>query len=496
MHPFAEGIRQHDTHNSLAGHRWLGKAKFRRLNLDAIVVPGSRPAANLDHAVTLARAVDCWLLILCSGQLLGSEAQRLLADRSYDKAIIVDLPQGYSHELLDFPGLHSVRDELPKACGSYLTDLSTKRNIGLIMARMLGWRRIFFLDDDIRDISYLDLLRTVGMLGSFSAAGMWVTNFPDNSIVCHANRMTDGSQDVFVSGAALAVDCGADFGFFPNVYNEDWLFFFDYASRGRLTNSCLNATQLRYDPFANAEHAAWQEFGDVLAEGLYALLHLDLDVRHATSEYWTYFLEARRIFLEGVMTRSQNAAPEIRDEMVESVKWALKCLQTIRPDVCERYVQLWRQDLSGWKARLAGIRQMSIEDALSTLRLPSAASVGNARRVPPCRGEAVAAVKAGPVAIPQPETMRRLAPEHLAAMTRTRNGPLPPPAGEVGGRHRKSVSDRSTTSWSRALSKAALYYSIAALYALSEPGDEASGNQAESGRRLADHPLTTRGCRP
>ena len=33
-----------------------------------------------------------------------------------------------------------------------------------------------------------------------------------------------------MSGAALAVDTAADIGFFPNVYNEDWLFFFDYAA--------------------------------------------------------------------------------------------------------------------------------------------------------------------------------------------------------------------------------------------------------------------------
>ena len=171
-----------------------------------------------------------------------------------------------------------------------------KRNIGLALARMLGWQRIFFLDDDIRDIAYPDLQRTVDMLGSFSAAGMWVTEFPDNSIVCHANRMTEGSQDVFVSGAALAVDCDSDIGFFPDIYNEDWFFFFDAASKGQLGNSYLKATQLVYYPFANAERAAWQEFGDVLAEGLYALLHLDMDVGQATSAYWAHFLEATAEF--------------------------------------------------------------------------------------------------------------------------------------------------------------------------------------------------------
>ena len=210
--------------------------------------------------------------------------------------MLYNFQPGYSHPLFDFRGLLAIKDQLPPACGSHVTDLSMKRNIGLVLAKMLGWRRIFFLDDDIRDIAYPDLQRTVDMLSSFSAAGMWVTEFPDNSIVCHANRVTGGSQDVFVSGAALAVDCESDIGFFPDIYNEDWFFFFDAASKGELGNSHLKATQLYYYPFANAERAAWQEFGDVLAEGLYALLHLNLDVAQATSEYWGEFLEARRTF--------------------------------------------------------------------------------------------------------------------------------------------------------------------------------------------------------
>ena len=228
-----------------------------------------------------------------------------LAARSFRDAIVIDLPPGYSHPLFYFRRLREIKDQLPPECGYHVTDLSMKRNIGLVLARMLGWQRIFFLDDDIRDIAYPDLQRTVDMLGSFSAAGMWVTEFPDNSIVCHANRMTGGSQDVFVSGAALAVDCDSDIGFFPDIYNEDWLFFFDAASKGQLGNSYLKATQLVYYPFANAERAAWQEFGDVLAEGLYALLHLDMDVEQATSEYWALFLEARRNFLEATLSRAR-----------------------------------------------------------------------------------------------------------------------------------------------------------------------------------------------
>ena len=149
-----------------------------RLGLDAIIVPGTRPAAYLDHAVTLARAAKCSLVILCSQQLRGADVKEYLAARSFSEAIVIDLPAGYSHPLFDFRGLHDIKDQLPPGVRLTLTDLSMKRNIGLVLARMLGWQRVFFLDDDIRDIAYPDLQRTVDMLGSFSAVGMWVTEFP------------------------------------------------------------------------------------------------------------------------------------------------------------------------------------------------------------------------------------------------------------------------------------------------------------------------------
>lgn len=398
------GIRQYGTHRALTGRAAPGI-----LTLDAIIVPGSRPAPSLDQAVTLARAAGCWLLILCSQRLNGSQVKEFLAERAFRKAIVVELPPGYSHELLEFPELRSVSKELPPECGFYVTDLSMKRNIGLVLAKMLGWRRVFFLDDDIRDIAYPDLQATVGMLGSFPAVGMWVTDFPDNSIVCHANRVTEGPQDVFVSGAALAVDCDASIGFFPDIYNEDWLFFFDDASNGRLANSRLKATQLTYYPFANEKRAAWQEFGDVLAEGLYSLLHLGLKVQDATPEYWASFLKARRSFLEAILARSENANTEIRGEMVASVKSALECLDVIRPGLCARYIDAWRVDLRDWKWRMAGITKVSLEEALLRMGLVSMAPASSTWRVMPHWAEAASSpVTAGPVPIPQIDTLKQM----------------------------------------------------------------------------------------
>jgi hypothetical protein len=441
MNPYAEAIRQHDTHGMLTPKAGPQNTPLPRLGLDAIVVPASRPAAHLDHAVTLARAAGCWLLILCSGRLKRSEAVDFLAARSYRKSVVINLPRGYSHKLFQFPELSAIHSELPEACGFYTTDLSMKRNIGLVLARRMGWRRIFFLDDDIRDIAYHSLQRTVDMLGSFSAAGLWVTDFPDNSIVCHAHRETGGAQDVSVSGAALTVDCAADIGFFPDIYNEDWLFMFDYASSGKLANSSLEATQLCYYPFAKASRAAWQEFGDVIGEGLYTLLHLGMKVEEATRDYWGYFLEARRNFLEGILTRLPSTHPdhpEMRGEMRMSVEQAEKCLLTIKPDLCERYVQAWRHDLTDWKQRVPGIVEKpsteptlkEIEAALGELDLKFIAPGSKTGRILPHWNEATPSVTAGAALIPRFDTLTE-----MSLRTRTQ-----PSANESPKRREAAIS--------------------------------------------------------
>lgn len=422
MNRFEPGVRQHGTHRDLVGRGSGRSLRANALGLDAIIVPGTRPVAYLDHAVTLARAAKCTLVVLCSHYLNGREVNEYLGARSFTKAIVIDLPSGYSNPLFDFRRLLDIKDQLPSACGHHITDLSMKRNVGLVLAKMLGWRRIFFLDDDIRDIAYPDLQRTVDMLRSCSAVGMWVTEFPDNSIVCHANRMTGGAQDVFVSGAALAVDCERHTGFFPDIYNEDWLFFFDAASEGKLGNSYLNATQLYYYPFANADRAAWQEFGDVLAEGLYALLHLGMNTSQANSGYWSLFREARRDFLEATHTRAQDAPLDIQHEITASVQSALKCLDVIDSDLLAHYVEAWRQDLEDWKRRWAAIPVMSsVDEALAQLELATAPA-DSTRRILHPMDRATILQKPGPVSIPKFDTLRKME-EHYAGGRRDSPGP-------------------------------------------------------------------------
>ena len=368
-------VRQHNTHEELVGQAKSPVAPSSGRILDAIIVPASRPALHLDHAITLARSAQCRLVVLCSRQTRSADVNQLLESRSFAEAVVIDLPPGYGHRWLDFATSRPEEiGRLPEPCATRDTDLSTKRNLGLLLARMLGWDRVFFMDDDIRDISLPDLHRTASMLGrQYYSVGMRVSDFPDNSVVCHAHRETGESQDVFVSGSVLAIDCTAPIGFFPNIYNEDWLFLYNDTVERRLAWSGLYATQLRYDPFDDPRRAAGQEFGDVLAEGLYARLHNHRD-SYTTRDYWFDFLEARRKFLDAIIARADKARPEVRQKMLASVAAARECSVQIEPSLCEHYVRLWREDLGYWEQTLKDTpRVSSVPEALSHLGLVSAA---------------------------------------------------------------------------------------------------------------------------
>lgn len=368
-------IRQHETHRHLAG-RVLPALSRRWTALDAIIVPASRPAPNLEHALALARAMNSRLVVFCSRQARAEEVSALAEAKQFHRVLAIDLPSDYSHKLLQFASSGVTRGELPPACENPNGDLSTKRNLGLLLARVLGWERIFFMDDDIRDVAADDLRATTAMLGRYRSVGMRVTDFPDNSVVCHAHRQTGGAQDTFVSGSVLAVDGQRPFTFFPEIYNEDWLFFYGDARSKQLGCSDRKATQLYYDPFEQPQRAERQEFGDVLAEGLYALLDEGLGIEAATCEYWNQFLAARKTFLENILKRADQVTPDTQAKMVSAVQTAMLCLMQIKPAMYEKYVKAWRNDVSDWTQNVARLpRSPSVESALGELDLKLSGSV-------------------------------------------------------------------------------------------------------------------------
>ncbi|MFD0740978.1 hypothetical protein ACFQ1L_02625 [Phytohabitans flavus] len=333
-------------------------------SLDAIVVPTARGAVTLREAILLGLKVGCPVVALCSQAARASEATELgqslgATVLAIDCDDVRAIPGFATEALLEEAGMGSV------------VDLSLKRNLGLLLARIAGWERILFLDDDIFGVNPDDLGGAASLLDNYRAVGLENFGYEDNSVVCHAYRAVDGEQDTFIGGGAMLVAPKNTRSFFPNIYNEDWFFLlgdgvpFKVAVTGR-------AVQKEYDPFATPERAAREELGDSLAEGIYWLLDNGLGPEHADSVFWADFLYRRRRLLDDVLARSESriADPVKREKVQASLRAAKGASSFITPKICREYVAAWRKDLDLWGEHLDTFRdQPSVDKALSELGL-------------------------------------------------------------------------------------------------------------------------------
>jgi hypothetical protein len=342
---------------------------------DAIVVPASRPVEFIDDSIGLAARTAVPLVVVCSKRVNRHQVIER-AQASDIEVFAVDLPP----QPLGGISFATSTDEALLAFTSGGTrDLSAKRNLGLVLARMLDWKRLMFLDDDIYGVSKEDVEALAAGLSEHSVSVLIPDEFPDNSIACHAYRLGGGQQEKFVSASSMGVRCDRDeLPFFPNIYNEDWFFFSEEAAKHQIAEVGTSKRR-EYDPYADPQRAVKEEFGDLLAEGLYTRLDAGLDISSAGSAYWDEFIESRKAFLgevadllatrlkEEALDRGQEL--EIRAAQV-SIREADHHLDRIDSALCQRFIDLWQADLIEWRHYLANLPRVdSVGLALEHLGL-------------------------------------------------------------------------------------------------------------------------------
>jgi hypothetical protein len=345
--------------------------------MDAIIVPTGRPAAYLRQAMAVAKERDVFLLLLCSLRSTASRAS-LEAKRAGVRALAIDIdlvdprvvPEFATDEIVRFTRFHRK------------TDTSFKRNLGLLIAVLAGWKRILFLDDDIELPNPADLGVAAGLLGEYPVVGLANAGMPDNSVVCHAIRDAGRKQDTFIGGGALAVGEAAFSSFFPNIYNEDWFFLLD-GMKLRPSATTGTAVQKDYDPYRDPRRARGEELGDTLAEGVFGLFDNHLGLAQATRAYWRDFLTDRRRIIRETIKLVQaspiGAAQQAR--MVDALKAAVGRSELITPELCLRYLRAWQQDCVRWRLRITDLRRdhhggSGVGHAVAALGIPLLAQAG------------------------------------------------------------------------------------------------------------------------
>jgi hypothetical protein len=190
-------------------------------------------------------------------------------------------------------------------------------------------------------------------------------------VVCHANRAIGRPQGIFVSGAALGVRTADDvkeLDVFPDIYNEDW---FALAGEARTTGVAHvgDVQQLQFNPFKDSQRAVHEEFGDLLAEGLYALFNDGFELQRATAGYWSRFIDERFRLIEDIRRQLERDETNRGFQAAKSLHHALIQLDTIRPDACTEFLKAWHEDRRRFAdlTRLARGRRYGYHEAFAAL---------------------------------------------------------------------------------------------------------------------------------
>ena len=190
--------------------------RSRRGRLDAVIVPASRPASFLQRTIEMSASLGVLLVVLCSKRTKVKHVAQRVSKTPGARSLIVKIPNQWSHPKIP---TRTSTDIFQNANANRMSDLSLKRNLGLLLARLHGWNKVAFLDDDIRLSEVRSVARLAAQLDMHQVTGMLVREHPDNSVVCHARRLAGLAQDVFVTGAVLGVHSNSlPLAFFPDIY--------------------------------------------------------------------------------------------------------------------------------------------------------------------------------------------------------------------------------------------------------------------------------------
>lgn len=220
-------------------------------------------------------------------------------------------------------------------------DLPMKRSYALTHAITNRHQKVLFIDDDIRIPNQTWLNIGSKCLDHYAVAGCFVNNFIDTSVVGHLER--EAGEDVysFLSGSFLFLRPSKAIGFFPCVYNEDWLLMLPHVlNRSICSFGFVN--QVAFDPFDSTRRAVFQEFGEVVAEGLYSLALSEEYERRFEFEMWQRVIAERR----EVLTALRDRLPGPQHRPIISA--ALVANRGILPEDCQAFVSDWEKDRTSW----------------------------------------------------------------------------------------------------------------------------------------------------
>ncbi len=291
--------------------------------LDAIFVPTQRLAPAIGRSLAMLTDVAREVWLLPSGPALDGELLKSLPSRvrCFEPDLI--------HAAQDwFLRLQSSQN--PSLAVSRDYDLPIKRNLALQTARNRGFERVCLLDDDI-DLS-------AGQIGVAAAAltptspivGFYVHEYPDVSAIEHVSRLlNDEPAHTLPGGNCLFLMPAHVVGYFPYVYNEDWLFVLHNVrnTRGIVVGE---ACQEAHTPWTDLQRIRFEQFGETFVSGVLMSDGL-MDSTLTSESFWSALADARASWLARLLAQARGSVFET------AVETALEMSESISGQDCVRF---------------------------------------------------------------------------------------------------------------------------------------------------------------
>lgn len=310
-------------------HLYTEESNKHSKKLDAIFIPTLGKRENIHTLIASLKAFSERIFVLSSGN----------SKRSYPDASTFYFPQESHYYFIN--KFDSTKNPCFNIHRNY--DLCTKRSFALDYSKKNGYKKVLLIDDDIT-ISENNVRKAIRLQSSnYGIVGLYSLKFPDKSTIDLIEALITGNTlEVSLSGNCLFLDIEKVQGFFPYVYNEDWMFL--------IRNRSLNIAGVGFvkqdfhAPWNDLERIQFEQFGDILALGAKMQKNIVEDGFSLSPIFWNHIVESYKSRLRELLDKAR-----IIGQYYKELEAALSIVENIESGEFIKFINNFNNESRSWK---------------------------------------------------------------------------------------------------------------------------------------------------
>lgn len=233
------------------------------------------------------------------------------------------------------------------------------RNYAILLSKVIGFRKVLFVDDDV-SVKDLELLRAAfRMLERVDFVGARIGGLADQSIIGHIGlKQGDAELSEFVSGGFMGLRLGSVMEPFLNYYNEDWIWVLMHKSASYAMTPAKVVHQTFHSLQRNGSNRAIrQEMGEMLLEGVWNAAPSRNFSLLTDEKAWKQVIADRVFWIEDIAKKCRQQNDRIGIAIATAL---LRHASTISPSLLAAIFEQYFAVLPEWRSILKATSRLAI----------------------------------------------------------------------------------------------------------------------------------------